>query len=47
MNTLFTDDNLRFLCLKCFDKILINENVMNKKQIVEVIRNLRDEIDRF
>lgn len=47
MNPSISDDNLRFLCLNSFDRILKDEKNLKKKTIVEVIRNLRDEIDRF
>ena len=40
-------DDFKFLSLKCFDYILNNEDILTKKQILEKIRNLRDEIDRF
>jgi len=41
------DDNIRFLCLNSFDKILQHSKRLSKEQVLEVIRNLRDELDRF
>ncbi len=44
---LITDDNYKFLALKNLDYILNNEKKISKRKIVEICRNLRDELDRF
>jgi hypothetical protein len=43
----FSLDDIKFICLKSLDNILLNENRLTKGQIVESVRNLRDEIERY
>lgn len=40
-------DDLCFLAVNSLDKILLKFDKMSKAQILEVIANLRDEIDRY
>ena len=43
----FSDEEIQVLKKKYLDDILINSEILSKKQIVEKIRNLRDLLDRF
>lgn len=46
LNKLSSDD-IKYICLNCFDCILLNENKITKGKIIEKIRNLRDEVERY
>jgi hypothetical protein len=43
----FSDDEINFLFIKKIDKILLFEKSLSKEEIVEDLRNLRDELDRW
>jgi len=42
-----SDDEINFLLIKNFDSILINSKILSKEQILEKLRNIRDELNRF
>lgn len=42
-----SSDSMRFICLKKCDKILANQKYLSKYQIIDVVADLRDEIERY
>ena len=42
-----SQDSMRFLAIKSLDKILLNQKGLSKCEILDVVADLRDEIDKF
>lgn len=46
MNIL-SQDSMKFICLKKLDLILVNRNSFSMSDMLDVVADLRDEIERF
>lgn len=43
----FCDEDYKLLSLECFNKIINNQEKLSKKQIVDIVTNIRDLFDRY
>jgi hypothetical protein len=44
---MLVSDNTRFFLIRHIDGILLNTKNLSKKELVDKITNLRDELDRY
>lgn len=43
----FTDEEIQFIIIKKLDILLLDEKNLKKKTIMDILRDIRDELDRY